>query len=217
VCQQREVSPKWVRKSSRLLLFYNPSVQIVSKLLSSRGLLAGLMPIPDARTRVRQRIKRLLEDRGVTQGAFAHALGHRDQWASHFFQGKFPLSLDQLDDAAKFFNVPPGEIVRVQDEPWELSPTEMRVVRALRMLPPPVRDHLTILADYLIGVTPDEVEVLTKMRQLSASELRRVEHWIDVTLLSSEPAQEPEVPNDRPETAQKRVVTTPRTRKSRGA
>lgn len=140
----------------------------------------------DARTRVRQRIKRLLEDRGKTNRAFGQWLGHKDGWVSSLLAGRFSLSLDELDRTAQFFNVPPSEIVRMSDDAWELSPTEMRVVRALRMLPPTVRDHLVTLADYLIGATPEEVELLKRVRQLTGDELRRVEHWIDVTLLSQE-------------------------------
>ncbi len=142
------------------------------------------MVIPDAATRVRQRIARLLDDRGHTQRALAKALGHGDQWASNLLSGRQQLAWDDLDKVAKFLNVPPGELVRVSDEPWELTPTEMRVVRALRMLPPAVRDHLVTLADYLIGATPDEVHLLKRVRQLTPGELRRIEHWIDVTLLA---------------------------------
>src|SRR3990167_7836890 len=142
------------------------------------------MVTPDAATRVRQRIARLLDDRGHTQRALAKALGHGDQWASNLLSGRSQLTWDDLDKVAKFLNVPPSEIVRVSEDPWELTPTEMRTVRALRMLPPLVRDHLVTLADYLIGATPDEVELLKRVRQLTPAELRRIEHWIDVTLLA---------------------------------
>ena len=108
----------------------------------------------DAPARVRQRIARLLEDRGRTQRALAHHLGHGDQWVSNLMAGRHVLSLKELDRVADFFNVPPGEIVRVADEPWELTPTEMRVVRALRMLPPAIRDHLVTLADTWFGPPP---------------------------------------------------------------
>src|SRR3990167_7636436 len=138
------------------------------------------MVTPDAATRVRQRIARLLDDRGHTQRAFAQALGHGDQWASNLLSGRSQLSWDDLDRTAQFFGVPPGEIVRVSDEPWELSPTEMRLVRALRMLPPTVRDHLVTLADYLIGVVPEEIDRLTMMRELNADDLRVVDQWIEM-------------------------------------
>lgn len=153
------------------------------KAFGKRGLLPPSMAADTTRTRIRQRIKRLLEDRGKTQRAFAQWLGHGDQWASSLFAGRMALSLDDLDRVAAFFNVPPGEIVRVSDEAWELTPTEMRVVRALRMLPPPVRDHMVTLADYLIGTTPDEVELLRRIRSLGADQLHVVEQWIDLKLL----------------------------------
>lgn len=144
-----------------------------------RGLLPSLMPShADARTRVRQRIKRLLEDRGQTNRAFAKWLGHQDQWVSNLLAGRFALSLDELDRVALFFRVPPGEIVRVSDEPWELAPTEMRVVRALRMLPPAVRDHLVTLADYLVGATPEEVEILKGVRALSDEDVEVMTNWM---------------------------------------
>lgn len=139
--------------------------------------------LPDAATRVRQRIARLLEDRGQTQRALARALGHGDQWASNLLSGRSQLTWDDLDKVAAFLRVPPGEIVRVSDEAWELSPTEMRVVRALRMLPPSIREHLVTLADYLIGTTPEEIELLRKIRQLKPEEIQTFERWIGVTLL----------------------------------
>lgn len=131
---------------------------------------------PDARTRVRQRIKRLLEDRGKTNRQFGHAIGHKDSWVSHFLAGRFALSLDELDKVAAFFNVPPGDIVRTSAEPWELTPTEMRVVRALRMLPPSVRDHFATLIDYTIGTVPDEIEFLMHLRSLNPDERVHAEH-----------------------------------------
>lgn len=143
---------------------------------------SGSMGIPDAKTRVRQRIKRLLEDRGATQRQLAQWLGHGDQWVSNLLAGRHALSLSELDRVAAFFKVPPGEIVRMSEEPWELSPSEMRMMRALRMLPEVVRDHLVTLADYLIGATPDEVEHLKTYRDLSAENQRTVERWTDVLL-----------------------------------
>src|SRR3990167_100347 len=146
-----------------------------------------------ARTRVRLRIKHLLEERGKTQRLFAKALGHGDQWASNFLRGEFALSLDQIDAAAAFLGVPPSELVREGGDPWELSPSEMRVVRAMRMLPPPVRDHLVTLADYLIGVTPEEVELLNRIRTLTADNLQVVDRWIEMKLF--EQARGPAAPD----------------------
>lgn len=145
----------------------------------NRGLLPASMP-ESPRTRVRQRIKRLLEDRGRTQREFAQWLGHGDQWASNLLRGEFTLSLDEIDRVAAFLNVPPGELVRVSDEPWELTPTEMRVVRALRMLPPPVRDTFAQLADWTIGVLPDELDLLMIIRRLDDDGRRALTHWAEL-------------------------------------
>jgi transcriptional regulator with XRE-family HTH domain len=134
----------------------------------------------DARTRIRHRIRHLLEQRGQTNRAFAKWLGHGDQWASNLLAGRFPLSLDELDRAAAFLNVPPSDLIRVsEDEGYELSPSERRVVQAMRALPPPVRDHLMLLADYLVGVTPAEVELLATIRKLEVDELQLVMRWAD--------------------------------------
>lgn len=176
-----------------------------------RGLLPHTMGTTDARTRIRQRIRRLLEDRGKTNREFAKYLGHGDQWASNLLAGRFGLSLDELDRVAAFLRVPPGEIVRVSEEPWELSPSEMRVVRALRMLPPPVREQLVLMADYLVGVTPDEVEVLKKLRALDEAELAKVDHFLDVTLLRLDRERAPRATADPAPSSVKRDGPPPRT------
>lgn len=182
------------------------------KTLRGCALLPAHMP-ETPRTRVRQRIKRLLEDRGKTQREFARWLGHGDQWASNLLRGEFSLSLDQIDRVAAFFKVPPSEIIRVSDEAWELSPTEMRVVRALRMLPPPVRDHLVTLADYLIGTTPEEVDLLQRIRALNADNLDVIERWIEMKLF--EQGRGPAAP-DRAARLQEVAPPAPRARRTPG-
>ena len=194
-----------------MLIYTN--IQKVCNRRGFYGLLAAQMVTPDAATRVRQRIARLLDERGVTQRAFAKAIGHGDQWASNLLSGRSQLTWDDLDKVAKFLNVPPSEIVRVSEDPWELTPTEMRVVRALRMLPPLVRDHLVTLADYLIGATPDEVELLKRVRQLTPAELRRIEHWIDVTLLAQGSAPALATHADLQATSAARAASARRNRK----
>lgn len=157
---------------------------------------------PDAPTRARQRIKRLLEDRGYTNRALGKAIGHGDQWVSNMLSGRQRLSLRDLDSIAVFLRVPPGEIVRVSDEPWELSPTEMRAIRALRMLPPPVRDFYVGLADWTVGVVPEEAERLQKIRQLSDENMEVVDRYIEMKLF--EQSRGPRAPNrvdDPPATA----------------
>ena len=170
-------------------------------------------PMPfNARERVRLRIKRLLEERGKTQRMFAKALEHGDQWASNFLRGEFALSLDQLDAAAAFLGVPPSELVRQGEDAWELSPSEMRVVRALRMLPPPVREHMVTLTDYLVGTTPDEVELLRRIRNLGIENLHVVEQWIDLKLLEQVRGQAARGPAAPPRGAAQPMTLDRRTR-----
>jgi transcriptional regulator with XRE-family HTH domain len=173
------------------------------------------MLYPDAATRVRQRIARLLDERGHTQRSFAKALGHGDQWASNLLTGRQQLAWEDVDKVARFLKVPPGELVRVSDEPWELSPTEMRVVRALRLLPVLVRDHLVTLADYLIGATPEEVELLKKIRSLDEEETAQLSHWIEVQILSSDVVRRTTTPEGHPLTTPKRVTQSPHARRKR--
>ena len=187
-------------------------VQIVANPLLIRGLLPAPMTHPDARTRVRQRIKRLLDDRGFTQGAFARALGHRDQWASNFFKGAFSLSLDQLDDAATFLGVTPGEIVRVSDEPWELTPTEMRMIRALRMLPAPVREMVVTQTDYMVGVVPEEAELIVKIRNLTDEEYDGMWHYVGSMEASRDAAHRKAKLADQPPATMPRPGRVRRTR-----
>ena len=134
---------------------------------------------PDIRTRIRQRIKLLLHERNVTQRAFAKHLGHGDQWASNLLRGEFTLAMDQLDAAAEILGVQPGDIVRVASEALDLSVDEMRAVRALRLMPPVIRDHVIVLADYLVGQSPDEAELLYRIRSLTDEERSYLRHWVD--------------------------------------
>lgn len=121
----------------------------------------------------------------MTGREFGKKLGHGDQWVSNLLTGRFGLSLDELDAAARAVGVPPSELVRDYDEEARvLTPSESRILRALRQLPMPIRDHFRVLAEYLVGVAPEEIGLITKYRKLTEEEQRRVEHLLDVLLLS---------------------------------
>lgn len=175
----------------------------------------------DVRTRVRQRIARLLEDRGWTNRRYAQAIDHREQWVSNMLAGRFSPKLDELDRLANPLGVPASELVRQAEDLWELSPSEMRVMRALRMLPPVVRDHFVTLADYLVGVTPDEIDLLRRIRDLEDPEREVIDHWLRVRpLLPALPPAEPP-PGDTPAVGGRRPERrarhrgAPRTKKRR--
>lgn len=152
----------------------------------------------NASERVRLRLRDLIKSRpDLTGRELGRRLDHGDQWASNLLAGKHSLSLDDLDKAAAYVKVPASALVAaVDEEAWMLGPTEQRLIRSVRALPLPLRDHLVTLAEYLQGVTPDEIDLLRKVRRLLAVERTRVEHWIDVTLTAQGTERAPRVPPD---------------------
>lgn len=165
----------------------------------------------NAAQRVGARIKRRLEELGMTSRAFGRALGHKDAWVSNLLSGKFALSLNELDQVARVLRLPAGELVRESEEGWDLAPTEMRIVRALRLLPVSVREHMMYLADYLVGVVPDEIDMIKKIRALDGKELEKLQHWVDVTLLRLHPEPAPAATLDLGPTLTRPDGPTPRT------
>lgn len=194
-------------------------MRATAKKASNQSAVYGLLPYTvtttDARTRIRQRIRRLLEDRGKTNRALGQHLGHGDQWVSNLLAGRFALSLDELDRVAEFLRVPPSEIVRLSDDAWELSPSEMRAIRALRMLPRHISDHEVEHLDYLIGATPEQSDHLVVVRGLTEKNQRKVARWAEVLYrqqvleLDNEDLPDPAVTIERP------VARSPRIRGGR--
>jgi hypothetical protein len=157
----------------------------------------------NARERVRRAVERRLGELHMTGRAFGktfsanHGKGHGDQWVSNLLKGRFGLSLEELDEAARALRTTPSDLVRhPDDQSWIIPPHEMRLLRATRTLPPAIRDHMIVLAEYLIGVAPDEVEMLTEYRCLSPEEQQRIRHWTHVLRLSAEPEPRRVVPAD---------------------
>lgn len=176
----------------------------------------------NARERVRLAIRARLGELGMTGRAFGRAFsanegkGHVDTWVSGLLTGQFGLSLDELDEAAGILKMTPAALVKSE---WEhadyLTPTEHRIVQAVRALPPPIRDHFLMLAEYLIGVAPEEIGFLEEYRELTPEERTRVRHWIHVTRVSREPAPGLTVLPDPPERAGRPTAAEHRTRVSR--
>lgn len=127
-------------------------------------------------TRVRDRVRILLAEQGLTNRAFGKRVGHGDQWVSNLLAGRVKLKgLDVLDLFASALGTLPSDLVRRDgEESWTLTPSEMRLLRAVRALPLAIRDHLRVLAEYLMGVAPEEIDLLTEFRKLAADEQERV-------------------------------------------
>ena len=135
----------------------------------------------NAAARVSRRIAARLHEIGLTARAFAHELNHVDGWISGIKNGKWALGLDELDEAARVLRLTPSELVRNDEsELWELRPTEGRLLRAVRQLPPVLRDHLVAHAEFLMGVAPPELDFLIDYRKLTNEEQQRIRHWVDV-------------------------------------
>jgi hypothetical protein len=148
----------------------------------------------NARERVRLAIRQRLADLGMTGRTFGKTFsandgqGHVDQWVSNLLTGKFALSLDELDEAARILKTTAATLVKSDFETAEyLTPTEHRILEAVRGLPPPIRDHVRTLAEYLVGVAPEEIDHLMKFRELTPGEREKIDHWTDALRLAREP------------------------------
>lgn len=114
------------------------------------------MPSVDAAERVRRRLNEWRVRTGHGAGTqLAHAVhgkyGARlsNQWASGIFGGRQDLRLKDLDAVAELLGVPPGDLVRRDDDHYlEVIPSEMLLLRHIRSLPDTVRHHLLKLWDY---------------------------------------------------------------------
>lgn len=139
-------------------------------------------------------IRKRLDDLGMTGRAFGRAFsanegkGHVDTWVSGLLNGQFALSLDELDEASYILKTTPAELVKSE---WEhsdyLTPSEHRTLVALRRFPPAVREHFLLLAEYLTGVLPEEIDMLREFRDLSEEHQRDVRHSISVLRIARRP------------------------------
>ena len=171
----------------------------------------------NAAERVSRRIWQRLHERGVTGRALAQRLNHGDGWSTGIKQGKWALGLDELDEAATFLQLTPSELVRNDsNELVELRPTEQRLLRAVRQLPPVLRDHLVTHAEFLAGVSPPELEFLLAYRQLTPEEQRRIQHGVDVLRATQSAAPRIEAREHLPETADQATSATRAVRSRRG-
>lgn len=176
--------------------------------------------------RVRLAIIRRKNDLGMTNREFGRKFstpdgkGHGDQWSSNLLSPKqsTSLSLQELDEAARILKTTAAELVRSPfDHSEYLTPTEHRILEAMRALPPPIRDHFLMLAEYLIGVAPDEIDHLLEFRSLGVAEKQKVQHWTHALTLAREPLPELPVLLDRSETATRPSVGAARSRRAHQA
>lgn len=87
--------------------------------------------------RVRARMKQWLETTGIGQRAFAADLQKTQIWLQKILKGENHVRLRDLDDIAQAMRTTASELVRSDDERYqlELSPTEVRLLERLRRRP----------------------------------------------------------------------------------
>jgi hypothetical protein len=147
-----------------------------------------MSPELDPAERVRLRVLQRLSDLGISKRELGLRMGgKKDAWAHDVLKGAIKFQLKDLDALAKALKMPVAALVKRDDDEAEfLAPSERRLLRAIRALPLAVRDHLIVLADYLVGVMPDEIELLTLYRTLTPEERQRLTHAAHVLRLSQD-------------------------------
>ena len=153
---------------------------------------------PTAKERVRDRIVERLDDLRMKDGQFAIKMGHKAGWINAIRDGRNALQLEDLDRAAFHLRMTPGDLVRRSGELYELRPTESRLVIAIRLLPHVIQDYLVTLAEFLVGVFPEEVDFLHDYRELGEKQRTLIRHWTRVMRLGGGDAQDLPVLDDLP-------------------
>jgi len=78
----------------------------------------------------------------MTARAFAEKCGgKKDGWINAIKKGRNSLKLEHLDTVAHVLRMTTGDLVREGNAGWDLRPTELRVVQALRLLPFALQDR----------------------------------------------------------------------------
>lgn len=87
--------------------------------------------------RVRERIERWIEMAGLTQAEFAGSLRKTQEWLQKVLNGENHVRLRDLDLVADAMRSTASELVRHDDDRYqlELTPTEVRIVEQLRRHP----------------------------------------------------------------------------------
>jgi transcriptional regulator with XRE-family HTH domain len=84
--------------------------------------------------RVRERMERWLAVTGLSQREFAAELDKSQVWLQKVLAGENDVRLRHLDDVARAMRTTAAELVREEDERYqlELTPTEVRIIEQLR-------------------------------------------------------------------------------------
>jgi transcriptional regulator with XRE-family HTH domain len=108
--------------------------------------------------RVRQRMKHWMDTTGVGQRDFAGDLHKSQIWLQKILKGENHVRLKDLDEVAQAMRTTASELVRGDDERYqlELTPTEVRILERMRRRP----EAFTAIASLLgvpTAVLPDKI------------------------------------------------------------
>lgn len=96
------------------------------------------------------------------------------------------FKLRDLDQIAAYFGVTPASLVQAEgDALWEITPTEMRVLRLWREWPREVQDQVLSVLSYFAALAPSEKQsrrFLAKFRRLRRTDQEYVERTMDSLL-----------------------------------
>jgi hypothetical protein len=140
----------------------------------------------NAAARVRRRIAEWCKEQGHgSQKRLADAVPglygkpHTESWIGDVIDGPErggqDLRLRDLDPIAREMGVPPGDLVRHDDNLYaEVTPSEMRILRFYRALPDVARHHYMSYFDYLYSMLQQNLEVQAQERDRRTAEARRL-------------------------------------------
>lgn len=140
----------------------------------------------NAAARVRRRIKAWVDTEGhgsrklladAVKGLYGK--GHSSSWVTDIIDGPDKkgqdLRLRDLDAVAEKMGVPPGDLVRRDDNMYaEVTPTEQRILRFYRALPDVARHHLVAYFDYLYTIQQKMLETQAEERDARTAETKRM-------------------------------------------
>lgn len=153
------------------------------------------MSVENAAQRVKRNVRRLLQQQRTgfpkhrkTITGLAAALDQKPNGISTILSADdVPhFKMRDLDKIAEYFGVPPAALVQAEgDALWELTPTEMRVLRLWRDWPREVQDQVLNVLSYFVALAPSEKQsrrFLSKFRRLRLTDQEYVERTMDSLL-----------------------------------
>src|SRR5262245_33423817 len=134
----------------------------------------------DVQVRMRERIRKRLEETNMTARELARAVGHDDAWISGILAGAQGLHWKDFDAVANKLGLAPSELVRHDDDETRgLTPTALRLMRHSQSWPKPVQTRWVEMLDCFAEITPDPefAGILAQLKMVPPSLRRPVADW----------------------------------------